>query len=243
MYKPQSGGTRQVTMYPLFNKYVFDDLFEINQTDKKVYVKPDSYTLLGSYYETSKMLWYENYTTLNSDFDIPNTWPFIESPKNYYQLKSLIYFIVNTAVGTSVNSAYIPPDNESKIDEEFSNELTLKSYLRATVGIKLLYYTYWFLHSQRYHVSYITSCQFVKISNVTYLPNQPVLRCDLNLQRVIEKFKIIEAVHVHSTMLPPGPLSESTSITINISYIAKFRNIAKETESSFELTLTFRQLR
>ena len=242
-YIPQSGGARQITMYPLFNKYIFDDLFEINQIDKKVYVKPDSYTLLGSYYETSKMLWYENYTTLTSDFDIPNTWPFIESPKNYYELKSLIYFVINTAVGNSVNSAYIPPENESKIDEEFSNELTLKSYLRATVGVKLLYYTYWFLHSQRYHVSYITSCQFVKISSVTYLPNQPVLRCDLNLQRVIEKFRIIEAVHVHSTMLPPGPLSESTSITVNISYIAKFRNIAKETESSFELTLTFRQLR
>lgn len=78
---------------------------------------------------------------------------------------------------------------------------------------------------------------------MTYLPTQPVLRCDLNIQRIIEKFLVTSATHVRTTMLPAGPINEDTTITINISYVAKFKNIANETESSFELTVSFRQLR
>lgn len=78
---------------------------------------------------------------------------------------------------------------------------------------------------------------------MTYLPTQPVLRCDLNIHRIIEKFLITSATHVRTTMLPAGPINEDTTITINISYVAKFKNIANETESSFELTVSFRHLR
>ena len=78
---------------------------------------------------------------------------------------------------------------------------------------------------------------------MTYLPTQPVLRCDLNIHRIIEQFLITSATHVRTTMLPAGPINEDTTITINISYVAKFKNIANETESSFELTVSFRHLR
>ena len=44
-------------------------------------------------------------------------------------------------------------------------------------------------------------------------------------------------------MLPPGPLSSNTSITININYSAKYRNVGKRTESSFELPLSFLELK
>ena len=77
---------------------------------------------------------------------------------------------------------------------------------------------------------------------MTYLPNQPVLRCDLSLQRIIEEFKILAASHTVDSMLPAGPISENTPITINISYSAKYANIGKRTESSFEITLTFKQI-
>lgn len=223
-------------LYPLF--YSIDlstnldtGILEIDATNK-VYVKPTAYKDLGSFYWTNKNVQYSNYTT-ETNFNAPRV---NNTGKSLDYLKRLIYYI---ALGTYKSFS----DSDTiDVDKEF-DDTVMKSLLLGSVQVQLLFYTYWFLNTQRYHTSFITACQFIKISDVTYLPKQPVLKCDLSLQRFIEDFTILNAVHEVNSMLPPGPLSPNTTIVINISYSAKYKNVGKRTESSFELPLTFLELK
>lgn len=207
----------------------------------RLFVKADSYNRLGSYWWTEMNVQYKNYTTEKVPSIIPtvNTRDVIDTDLSSVEFKNLKELIYYTISGTCVS--YNP--NESNIvKDQFDIDNIQKSYLVSTDYTKLYYYCYWFLMTQRFHRSYVTGCEFIKISNVTYLPNQPVLRCDLSIQRIIEEFKILAAKHTVDSMLPAGPITDNTPITINISYSAKYANIGKRTESSFEITLTFKQI-
>lgn len=223
-------------LYPLF--YTLDlstnqdkQILEID-VNNKVYVKPTAYKDLGSFYWTNQNIQYSNYTT-ETDLNAPRV---NNTGKSLDYLKRLIYYM---ALGEYKNFS----DQDTEIVEKEFDNTVIKSLLLGSVQVQLLFYTYWFLNTQRFHTSFITACQFIKISNITYLPKQPVLKCDLSLQRIIEDFTILSARHEVETMLPAGPLSPNTQIIININYSAKYKNIGKRTESSFELPLTFLELK
>lgn len=247
-------GLVEKTIYSLFYKNLWYDketprpedsdaaILEKDNQDR-LFVKADAYNRLGSYWWTEMNVRYKNYTTEKVPSIIPtvNTEEVIDngvSTVEYMHLKELIYYTIS---GTFVS--YNPdPDESNVVKDQFDVDNIQRSFLVSTDYTKLYYYCYWFLTTQRFHRSYVTGCEFIKISNVTYLPNQPVLRCDLSIQRIIEEFKILAAKHTVDSMLPAGPISDNTPITINISYSAKYANIGKRTESSFEITLTFKQI-
>jgi hypothetical protein len=142
-----------VNVYPIFLKNVYDEILETNKTDNRLFVKTDSYTFLGSYYYTEKNIWYYNYTTANRG-DVPSVWELAinpidsQDPQNKYWLKSLIHYVTERSIGNTPSNSYISPVSQQyKFDELFTDEKIIKSYLRSTVEIKLLYYTYWFLVS------------------------------------------------------------------------------------------------
>jgi hypothetical protein len=142
-----------VNVYPIFLKNIYDEILETNKTDNRLFVKPDSYTFFGSYYYTEKNVWYYNYTTVNAG-DVPSVWELSvnpidsQDPKEKYWLKSLIHYVTERAIGNTPSNSYISPVNQQyNLDELFTDEKIIKSYLRSTVEIKLLYYTYWFLLS------------------------------------------------------------------------------------------------
>lgn len=248
------GGTQTETIQSLFYKNLWYDketprpedsdaaILEKDNQDR-LFVKADAYNRLGSYWWTEMNVQYKNYTTEKVPSIIPtvNTEEVIDSgisSVEYMHLKELIYYTIS---GTYVK--YNPNPAESNVvKDQFDVDNIQRSFLVSTDYTKLYYYCYWFLTTQRFHRSYVTGCEFIKISNVTYLPNQPVLRCDLSIQRIIEEFKILDAKHTVDSMLPAGPITDNTPITINISYSAKYANIGKRTESSFEITLTFKQI-
>ena len=245
-------GPQPKTIYSLFYKNLWYDKETPRPEDSdaailekdnqyRLFVKVDAYNRLGSYWWTEMYVQYKNYTTEKVPSIIPtvNTRDVIDTDLSSVEFKNLKELIYYTISGTCVS--YNP--NESNIvKDQFDIDNIQKSYLVSTDYTKLYYYCYWFLMTQRFHRSYITGCEFIKISNVTYLPNQPVLRCDLSIQRIIEEFKILAAKHTVDSMLPAGPITDNTPITINISYSAKYANIGKRTESSFEITLTFKQI-
>lgn len=247
-------GPQPKTIYSLFYKNLWYDketprpedsdaaILEKDNQDR-LFVKVDAYNRLGSYWWTEMYVQYKNYTTEKVPSIIPtvNTEGVIDngvSTVEYMHLKELIYYTIS---GTFVT--YNPnPAESNAVKDQFDVDNIQRSFLVSTDYTKLYYYCYWFLTTQRFHRSYVTGCEFIKISNVTYLPNQPVLRCDLSIQRIIEEFRILAAKHTVDSMLPAGPISDNTPITINISYSAKYANIGKRTESSFEITLTFKQI-
>lgn len=243
-YKEQ-GISQTATIYSLFYNNYWTDTDEPDGTiieydnQDRLFVKNDVYDRLGSYYWTELHVQYKNYTTNKISNLIPtvNTKTVIDNDDidvTYKNLKELIYYTISGEY-----QKY--SDTNTIVKDKFDSDDIRKSFLVSDDYTKLYYYCYWFLTTQRFHRSYITGCEFIKISNVTYLPKQPVLRCDLSLQRFIEKFEILNANHTVDTVLPAGPILDTTPITININYSAKYANIGKRTESSFELTLTFKQ--
>ena len=223
------------TLYPLF--YSIDvsnnqEIIELDDSNNKIYVKPDAYEKLGQFYWTNQNIQYFNYT-IDCDYYAPRVH---DTGKTMLDLKRLIYYICKK----------MDPNPDAVTDEITDvtfGESASKSLLMKSVEIELLFYTYWFLTTQRYHTSFITTVQFIKISNMTYMPSQPVLRCDINFERFIEEFIILDAHHTQASILPAGPLENTTLMVFNISYSAKYRNVGKKTESSFELPLTFQQLK
>lgn len=223
-----------------------------------IFVNPKCYKTLGSFYWTFHHVQYNNYTHIDSELNNSfnsnevdgtlfngvnlasfgfNTNTTNTNINNYDTLKKVIYYIFNPEGINELNDIDNP---DGIIIDNFNNTYSSNNYtnLRNNYVVKLYYYTLMFLTTQRHFCSFITSCQFVVISGITYQDSQPILRCDISLIQFIESFRVISAEHLKSTALPQSALSLDTPISIDITYAVKYRNIEAETTSSYVLTYT-----
>lgn len=197
----------------VFTIYGFPEQYDLIINDNGKYiVNPLSYDTLGSYYWTRQNVLYDNYTTrdmivqLNGDF--PN--------------------VADTSVLPAAINILFP----FPTDRDNSDYMT---YYAQDKAWQLYYYTLMFLYTQRHFVSYITSCDFIRVSDMIYQRNQPILRCDISLLQFITNITILNAVHKPRTALMPGVLTGSVQLEFELTLEITYRNIDKPTDTIVSL--------
>lgn len=178
-------------------------------------LNPDAYKYLGDAIWTAKHIYYANYTTVKNNEYVPD--------------------IIKKAITADYFNGAITSFND--LNKSIRNILGIntndaKKYYsyNSTNSIyrKLLYFFDLFLNSQRFFISFVTSFSFSKISNKSYLQKDPVLRCDLGIQRLYEYITILSAVHDWQTALPAGEMTYETSINVIIQYKIKYKNVEQQ---------------
>ena len=219
--KEQSG-------FPLFNfeklpDNIFNSATELNNK---------AYQYLGDYYWTYKYVQLPNYASQSAtDFEYNSC--ITDNALSCYQ--SIIESIGAQTKPSpeKLCSILFDPTNYSQIKDTKNAE---NQYY------KCLYFLLLFLNSQRFFVSYITAFEYINISNKSYAQREPVLRCDLNLIKPIERIKILSAQHFRETILPAGPLKPDTLISIIVYMKVKYKSIPNEKDFSTKINLTFEDL-
>lgn len=202
-----------------------NEIFNFNDNNYIIGLNENAYRYLGDFIWTYKNVDIQNYTT--NDDNLLNVLiknKFLDKKREVTNTISLfLNKLDDKIIDTSNNSAYNISDNIYK---------------------KIEYYLNIFLNSQRFFVSYVTGFRFGKISNKSYLQIDPILRCDLGQLMIYDEIQIINYEHDPNTALPAGPLSLSTSITVNIVYKVKYKNNLHYTNSiTYPLIISFQDFK
>ena len=213
--------------FPLFN---FKDLPD-NIFNSATELNNKAYQYLGDYYWTYKYVQLSNYASQSAtDFEYNSC---ITEPSSCYEKIIGSIGAQTKPSPEKLCSILFDPTNYSQIKDTKNAE---NQYY------KCLYFLLLFLNSQRFFVSYITAFEYINISNKSYAQREPVLRCDLNLIKPIERIKILSAQHFRETILPAGPLKPDTLISIIVYMKVKYKSIPNEKDFSTKINLTFEDL-
>lgn len=114
-----------------------------------------------------------------------------------------------------------------------------KKYTSAGNNVKLYFYIKLYNNICRFVPGKLSALTLSKVTKITYKQNEPVYRCDIGINDLIDTFNVTEVLHDQDTTLPAGQLSGNTKMTFIVSYNIKYEHSSSISSGKYSFSLTF----
>lgn len=114
-----------------------------------------------------------------------------------------------------------------------------KKYTSAGNNVKLYFYIKLYNNICRFVPGKLSALTLSKVTKITYKQNEPVYRCDIGINDLIDTFNVTEVLHDQDTTLPAGQLSDNTKMTFIVSYNIKYEHSSSISSGKYSFSLTF----
>lgn len=232
-----------------YDRYILANELQSNSDNSFLFYIATANEYKGSKYNDITSIttsYYFNYKTSNGESTLLYIFNEIKNLVNSNDLENLFgETIVKHNDYTSfdfiklLNNYTISNDtNTYKNIQENANKES-KKYTSAGNNVKLYFYIKLYNNICRFVPGKLSALTLSKVTKITYKQNEPVYRCDIGINDLIDTFNVTEVLHDTNTALPAGGLSGNTKMTFIVSYNIKYEHSSSISSGKYSFSLTF----